>query len=58
MAWAGLGLIMRLGGSDMAIAPFGGVLVLILIALQIVPVGRLLAQVPDTAGHEHLTEVA
>ncbi len=42
----------------MAIAPFGGVLVLILIALQIVPVGRLLAQVPDTAGHEHLTEVA
>jgi quercetin dioxygenase-like cupin family protein len=42
----------------MAIAPFGGVLVLILVAFPIAPVGRLLAQVPDTAGHEHLTEVA
>lgn len=39
-------------------APFSGALVLFLIAFQIVPVGRLRAQVPAAAGHEHLTEVA
>jgi len=34
------------------------VLALFLLAFQFVPVGRLRAQVPGTAGHEHLTEVA
>jgi quercetin dioxygenase-like cupin family protein len=37
---------------------FSGVLVLFLGALQMVPIGSLWAQVPGTAGHEHLTEVA
>jgi len=34
------------------------VLALFLLAFQFVPVGYLRAQVPGTAGHEHLTEVA
>lgn len=38
--------------------PFIGVLALFLVAFHIVPIGKLWAQVPDTAGHEHLTEVA
>ena len=42
----------------MARVPFIGVLVLSMIDFQIVPVGQLRAQVPGTAGHEHLTEVA
>ena len=42
----------------MARTPFTGVLVLFLVAFQIVPVGHLRAQVPGTAEHEHLTEVA
>ena len=33
-------------------------IVLFLVAFQIVPIGHLRAQVPGTAGHEHLTEVA
>jgi hypothetical protein len=40
----------------MARTPFIGVLVLFLVAFQIVPIGHLRAQVPGTAGHEHLTE--
>jgi len=47
-----------LGGSDLARAPFIRVVVLFLVAVQIVPIGNLWAQVPGTAGHEHLTEVA
>src|SRR6187200_1683014 len=39
-------------------ASFIGVLVLFLVAPQIVPIVRLQAQPPGTAGHEHLTEVA
>ena len=42
----------------MARTPFIGVLVLFLVAFQIVPIGHLRAQMPGTAGHEHLTEVA
>ena len=42
----------------MARTPFIGVLVLLLGAFQIVPVSHLRAQVPGTAGHDHLTEVA
>jgi hypothetical protein len=42
----------------MARPPFIGALVLCLIASQIVPRVTLRAQVPATAGHEHLTEVA
>ena len=38
--------------------PFSGALVLFLFAFQIAPVGHLQAQVPGTAGHEHLTDVA
>jgi hypothetical protein len=34
-----------------------GVLVL-LVAIQLVPTSRLRSQVPSTAGHDHLTEVA
>src|SRR3954471_3823675 len=41
----------------MARAPLTGGLVL-LVALQLVPISRLRAQVPSTAGHDHLTEVA
>jgi len=47
-----------LGGSDMGRTPCIGVLVLFLVAFHIVPIGNLWAQVPGTAGHEHLTEVA
>ena len=42
----------------MARPPFIGAFVLCLIAHQIVPIGTLRAQVPATAGHDHLTEVA
>jgi quercetin dioxygenase-like cupin family protein len=38
--------------------PFIGVLVLLLVVVHILPIGNLLAQVPGTSGHEHLTEVA
>ena len=38
--------------------PFIGVLVLLLVAFHLMPIGNLWAQVPATAGHEHLTEVA
>jgi quercetin dioxygenase-like cupin family protein len=47
-----------LGGADMARTPFIRALVLFLVAFQIVPIGHLRAQVPGTAGHEHLSEVA
>jgi quercetin dioxygenase-like cupin family protein len=47
-----------LGESDMARTAFTGVLVPFLVAVQLVPIGHLRAQVPGTAGHEHLTEVA
>jgi quercetin dioxygenase-like cupin family protein len=47
-----------LGGSEMAKTLFTGVLGLFLVAFQLVPIGDLRAQVPSTAGHEHLTEVA
>ena len=42
----------------MARTPFTGVLMLFLVAVQIVPVSHPRGQVPGTAGHEHLTEVA
>jgi quercetin dioxygenase-like cupin family protein len=42
----------------MAKTPFIGAFLLSLIALQIVAIGNLRAQVPGTAGHKHLTEVA
>ena len=38
--------------------PFMRVLVLLLVGFHIVAIGSLGAQVPGTAGHEHLTEVA
>ncbi len=38
--------------------PFIGALVLFLVAFHIAPIGHLRAQVPATAGHDHLTEVA
>jgi quercetin dioxygenase-like cupin family protein len=47
-----------LEGSHMVRTPFIGALVLFLAAFRIVPVGNLWAQVPGTAGHDHLTEVA
>ena len=37
---------------------FIAVLVLFLVAFHLMPIGNLWAQVPGTAGHEHLTEVA
>ena len=42
----------------MARAPFTGVLVPLLVAFQIVPTGHVRAEASDTAGHEHLTEIA
>jgi quercetin dioxygenase-like cupin family protein len=47
-----------LGGSDMVRARFIGVLVLLLVAFHITPIGTLRAQAPGAAGHDHLTEVA
>jgi quercetin dioxygenase-like cupin family protein len=44
--------------SDMARTALTGMLVLFPVALQLVPIGHLRAQVPAAAGHEHLTEVA
>src|SRR3954470_10974017 len=46
------------GGSNMARSPFIAVLLLLLVASPIVPTGDVLAEAADTAGHEHLTEVA
>src|SRR5688572_7613563 len=46
------------GGSDMARTPPIGVFVLLVVAFQIAPIGKLWAQAPGAAGHEHLTEVA
>lgn len=43
---------------DVARAPFVGVLALVLVALQIVFIGKLWAQSQSAAEHEHLTEVA
>ena len=45
-------------GIDVIRTTFIGALVLPLVALQIVPIGNLRAQVPATTGHQHLTEVA
>jgi quercetin dioxygenase-like cupin family protein len=42
----------------MARTPFIRVLMLLLLAFQIVPIDKLWAQVPDTIGHQHLSEVA
>jgi quercetin dioxygenase-like cupin family protein len=42
----------------MAGTSFTGVLVALLIVFQLVPISHLRAQLPSTAGHEHLTEVA
>ena len=42
----------------MARTSFIGVLVLVLVAFQVAPIVDLRAQVPATAGHGHLTEVA
>lgn len=42
----------------MARAPLVGVLALVLVALQIVFIGKLWAQLQGAAEHEHLTEVA
>jgi hypothetical protein len=42
----------------MARTPFIVVPVLLLVAFHVVPGGSLRAQVPATAGHEHLSEVA
>ncbi len=44
--------------QTLARTPFIGVLVLFLAAFHIVPISDLWAQVPGTAGHDHLTEVA
>jgi quercetin dioxygenase-like cupin family protein len=53
-----LRMSMCLGESDMVRTPFVGGLVLFVVAFHIVPIGNLGTQVPATAGHEHLTEVA
>ena len=42
----------------MARTPFTVVPALFLVAIQLVPIGHLRAQVPRAASHEHLTEVA
>ena len=42
----------------MARTPLIAVPILFLVAFHSVPIGNLWAQVPGTAGHEHLTEVA
>lgn len=42
----------------MARTPFIGVLGVLCLVFHIVAIGQLRAQVPATAGHEHLTEVA
>jgi quercetin dioxygenase-like cupin family protein len=47
-----------LGGSGMARTTFTGILVPFLVAFQLVPNGHVQAQVPATASHDHLTEVA
>ena len=46
------------GGSHLARTPFIAALVLYLVPFYIAPIGHLRAQVPATAGHNHLTEVA
>src|SRR5688572_11749215 len=47
-----------LGGSHLTKTPFIGVLVPYLVSFHITPIGHEGAQVPATAGHNHLTEVA
>jgi len=47
-----------LGGSHVARTTYIGALLPSLIALPIIAIGHSSAQVPLTAGHEHLTEVA
>ena len=47
-----------LRGTDMARTPFIRGLVLFLVAFHVVTIGKLWAQAPGTAGHDHLTEVA
>ena len=42
----------------MARSPVIGAVVMFLVAFHIVPIGNVQAQVPVTAGHEHLGEVA
>ena len=42
----------------MSNTPLIGALVLFLAAVQMVSIGKLWAQVPNTTGHQHLTEVA
>ena len=42
----------------MARRPLFGAFKLILITLQVMPVGKLMAQTPRAGGHEHLTDVA
>lgn len=42
----------------MTSTPFARVFVPFLIAVHLAPIGGLRAQLPDAAGHEHLTEVA
>jgi quercetin dioxygenase-like cupin family protein len=47
-----------LRGADMARTSLSVVPVLFLVAFQLVPISHLRAQVPTTAAHDHLTEVA
>ena len=47
-----------LGGLQLTRTPLIGALVLSLVPFQIAPIGHLRAQVPASAGHNHLTEVA
>jgi quercetin dioxygenase-like cupin family protein len=42
----------------MSRSPFIGLLLPLLVASQVVPTGYVLAEAADTAGHEHLSEVA
>lgn len=49
---------LSLAEVDMAGTPFAGVIALLLLAVQLVPISRVQAQVAGTAVHGHLTEVA
>jgi quercetin dioxygenase-like cupin family protein len=44
--------------QDVPTTPITLVATLFMLAFQLVPISHLQAQVPDTAGHQHLTEVA
>jgi quercetin dioxygenase-like cupin family protein len=46
------------GGLEMARTPLIGIPVLLVVAFQIVPIGKAWAQGADTTGHQHLNEVA